>query len=100
MKTKQTKVQRIAELERKLKEALAGQAHVYHFASAAVDKASTDYLYASGVIITLTFLGGREVHSPVLIRDGLSKETIEALKADFLRSYQSAVEFKPKGIVK
>lgn len=97
MKTKQTKVQRIAELERKLKETEAGQAHVYHFASAAVDKASTDHLAASGVIITLTFLGGREVHSPVLIRDGLSKETIEALKADFLRSYQSAVEFKPKG---
>ncbi len=100
MKTKQTKVQRIAELERKLKEALAGQAHVYHFASAALDKASTDHLAASGVIITLTFLGGREVHSPVLIRDGLSKETIEALKADFIRSYESAVEFKPKGIVK
>ena len=97
MKTKQTKVQRIAELERKLKEAEAGQAHVYYFASAAVDKASTDHLAASGVIITLTFLGGREVHRPVLIRDGLSKETIEALKADFLRSYQSAVEFKPKG---
>lgn len=97
MKTKQTKGQRIAELERKLKEAEAGQAHVYRFASAAVDKASTDHLAASGVIITLTFLGGREVHSPVLIRDGLSKETIEALKADFLRSYESAVEFKPKG---
>lgn len=100
MKTKQTKVQRIAELERRLKEAEAGQAHVYPSASQAIDKASTNHLYGSGVIITLTFLGGREVHSPVLIRDGLSKETIEALKADFLRSYESAVEFKPKGVVK
>ena len=100
MKTKQTKVQRIVELERKLKEAEAGQAHVYHFASAALDKASTDHLAASGVIITLTVLGGREIFSPVMIRGGLSKETIEALKADFIRSYESAVEFKPKGIVK
>ena len=100
MKTKQTKAQRIAELERKLKEALAGQAHVYHFASSALDKASTDHLAASGVIITLTVLGGREIFAPVMIRGGLSKETIEALKADFVRSYEDAIEFKPKGVVK
>lgn len=99
MKPKQTKSQRIAELERKLNEALAGQAHVYHFASASIDKASTDHLLASGVIITLTVLGGREIFSPVLIRDGLSKETIAALKADFVRSYENTVSFKPKGAV-
>lgn len=97
MKLKQTKSQRIAELERKLNEALAGQAHVYHFASASLDKASTDHLMASGVVITLTVLGGREIFSPVLIRDGLSKETIAALKADFARSYGNAVSFKPSG---
>ncbi len=100
MKTKQTKAQRIAELERKLKEALAGQAHVYPSASQAIDKVSTDHLTASGVIITLTVLGGREIHSPVLIRDGLSKETVEALKADYLRSYELATLYKPKGVVK
>lgn len=100
MKTKQTKAQRITELERKLREAEAGQAHVYHFASQTIDKASTNSLMGSGVIITLTVLGGREIFDPVMIRNGLSKETIEALKADFLRSYESAVEFKPKGIVK
>lgn len=33
---------------------------------------------------------------PVLIRNGLSKETIEALKTDFRRSYEDAVAFKPK----
>lgn len=97
MKPKQTKPQRIAELERKLNEALAGQAHVYHFASASIDKASTDHLLASGVIITLTVLGGREIFNPVLIRDGLSRETIAALKADFARSYENAVSFKPSG---
>lgn len=100
MKTKQTKAQRIAELERKLREAEAGQAHVYHFASQTIDKASTNSLMGSGVIITLTVLGGREIFDPVMIRNGLSKETIEALKADFVRSYEDAIEFKPKGVVK
>lgn len=96
MKTKEALMQRVAELERKLREAQAGQAHVYHFASEAIDKASSDRLTGSGVIITLTVLGGREVFSPVLIRGGLSAETIKALKSDFLRSYMDAVEFKPK----
>lgn len=72
MKTKQTKAQRIIELERKLCEAQASSAHVYHFASGSIDKASTAHLLGSGVIMTLTVLGGREIFSPVLIRDGLS----------------------------
>lgn len=97
MKTKQTKAERIAELERKLREAEASQSYVYHFADATVDKASTKHLMASGVIITLTVLGGREIFEPVLIRDGLSQETITALKADFVRSYELASLFKPKG---
>lgn len=96
-KPKQTKAARIVELERKLREAEASQVHLYHFASATIDKASTDYLMASGVIISLTVLGGREIFSPVMIRNGLSKETIAALKADLVRSYEYAVEFKPKG---
>lgn len=96
MKPKQTKAARIAELERKLREAEAGAAHVYHFASVTVDKASTDHLMASGVILTLTVLGGREIFSPVLIRDGLSKETIAAIKADLVRSYELATMYKPK----
>lgn len=95
---KQTKAARLAELERKLEEALAGQAHVYHFADGAIDKASTDHLMGSGVMLTLTVLGGREIFKPVLIRGGLSKETIAALKADFRRSYADATTFKPKGV--
>lgn len=95
MKVKQTKGAQIATLERKLREALAGQVHVYHFANSSIDKASTDHLMGSGVIITLTVLGGREVFSPVMIRNGLSKETIAALKKDFVRSYEGAMEFKP-----
>lgn len=89
--------QRIQDLERKLKEALAGQAHVYHFAEVGISKASTDHLMASGVVLTLTALGGREICEPVLIRDGLSKETIAALRADLQRSFELATLYKPKG---
>lgn len=97
MKTKTTKNERIAKLTRERGEALAGQAHVYHFASYALDKLSTDHLAASGLILSITMLGGREPFSPVLIMDGLSKETIAALKADLVRSYNKAIEFKPSG---
>ena len=97
MKPKLTKAQRIVELERKLGEALAGQSHVYHFASSSINNASVDHLMGSGVILTLTVLGGREIFSPVMIHDGLSKETINSLKDDLLRSYNLATAFKPSG---
>jgi hypothetical protein len=97
MKTKQTKAQRIAELERQLHEAKAAQVHNYHFASTGLDKLSTDRLMGSGVILSMTVLGGHTTFKPVLIRDGLSKETIAAIKADLVRSYKLAVELKPEG---
>lgn len=97
---KKTKAARIADLERQLKEALAGQVHTYHFADAGIDKASTKHLMGSGVMLTLTVLGGREICTPVLIRDGLSDETIAALKADFVRSYELATLYKPKECAK
>lgn len=93
---KPTKAQRLTDLERKLREAIAGQIHNYQFADANIGKASTDHLMASGVILTLTVLGGRVICDPVLIRDGLSKETIEALRGDFRRSYELAAAFRPK----
>jgi hypothetical protein len=49
----------------------------------------------SGVILSMTFLGGKEVFEPVMIRNGLSKETIEAIKADLVRSFEYATEMKP-----
>lgn len=100
MKTKQTKAQRIAELERKLREAEASQVHLYHFASATIHNASVDKLYGSGVILTLTALGGQEIVPPTLMRNGLSNNTIEALKTDLVRCYEYAVELKPKGVAK
>lgn len=96
-KTKQAQAQRIAELERKLIEANALQVHQHHFASAELDKVSTDKLHASAVILTLTTLGGRVTIGPVAIRQGLSAETIAAIRADLVRSYEDAIVFKPKG---
>lgn len=93
---KPTKAQRIDRLERELREALAGQAYVYASADATISNASTDHLMASGVVLTLTALGGRQLCQPVLIRDGLSKETIDALKGDLRRSYALATTYKPK----
>lgn len=93
--TKSNKEKRIAELERKLQEALAAQVHVYHFADAELERASKTNFGASGVIVTITALGGRQVMQPVLIREGLSAETIRALRADIVRSYNDAVVFKP-----
>lgn len=88
---------KIADLERKLMEALASQAHVYHFADAGIDKASTKHLMGSGVVMTLTILGGRTIMDPVLFRDGLSDATIAAIKDDLKASYELATMFKPKG---
>lgn len=96
--TKLKKTDRIAELTRERDEALAGQVHTYHFASDALNKLSADHLAASGLILSITVLGGEELFDPVMIRDGLSKETIAALKADLVRSYNLAIAFKPEGV--
>lgn len=93
---KKTKTQRIAELERKLQEALAGQVHNYHFASVGLEKATRNHLAASGVVITLTALGGKELIPPTVLRGGLSDELIYALRAELLHSYRDATAFKPK----
>lgn len=98
MKAKRAKaMERIAELERQLLEAKAAQAHVYFHAEARLDRAGTDHMKASGVLLTLTELGGREICQPVLIRDGLSAETIAAIKSDLARSYKEAIGCKPRG---
>lgn len=85
-----------AELERKIKEAEAGQVHKLYYADQALGQLSTDKLMGSGVIVELTVLGGVEGIKPVLIRDGLSEETIAAIRADLKRSFELATLFKPK----
>lgn len=89
--------QRIEELENKLRSAEAYQVHKLHFASYALDKVSTDRMGGSGVIISITSLGGKPIVDPTVISDGLSPETIAALQADMRRSFEERTELKPKG---
>jgi len=96
---KQSKADRIVELERKLREAEAAQAHVYHFAIPELRKCTEERLMGSGVVMTLTHLGGRQVFKPVLFRDGLSQATIDALAADMERSYELATRFTPSNVL-
>ena len=90
--------QRIAELENKLRSAEAYQVHKLHFASYELDNISTDRMYGSGVIISITYLGGKSIVDPTAISDGLSPETIAALQADMRRSFEKRMELKPKGM--
>lgn len=85
-----------ADLQRKVRELEGQLASTYHFASATLDKAGAAMM-ASGVLVQLHALGGRELICPVVIRNGLSDDTIAALRRDMVRSYNEAIEFKPKG---
>lgn len=87
-----------AELQRKLIEMESQLAHAYHFADAYLDKASNARCMGGGVMLELTASGGRKIIDPVMIKDGLSPETIEAIRKDLVRSYELAVMFKPKGV--
>lgn len=93
MKKKMTNV----DLRRKVAELESQLVHLHHFADATISKAGTSHMMGSGVIVSLTALGGRQIIEPIMIRDGLSDETIAALRADIVRSYATATAFKPKG---
>lgn len=84
-----------ADLQRQVIELTAQLAATYHFAGASLHKAG-DALTGGGALLQLHALGGRELICPVLIRDGLSPDTIAALQRDIARSYDLAVMFKPK----
>ena len=86
----------IIKLRRKVLELEAGVLSALHFANQSIDKASTKYMMASGVLIQMTALGGREIINPIIIRDGLSDETIAALKKDFKRSADLITMFEIK----
>lgn len=85
------------DLEHQVLELKAQLACAYAQASRDIEKSGTDHMMASGVLLQLTALGGREIIKPVVILDGLSDETIEALRKDLIRSYELATAYKPKG---
>lgn len=89
-KTRQQLLTKVAELEAQL-------ASTYHFASVQLDRAGSQVHQASAVIVRLTSLGGKEVTPPFAVLDGLSPATIDALRADILRSWHKATEFRPRG---
>ena len=85
----------VKRLTRERDEALAQIPYRHTFASSALHKFSTDRLSGSGVILSLTLLGGRQLFQPVMISNGLSDATIKALQDDLLRSFQYNTEIKP-----
>ncbi len=97
MKSTKQKGPTKTELARKAKELEAQLAFSYHAASTTLHKARD--LMASGVMVELTALGCRQLIVPVVIRDGLSQDTIEALQRDIARSFGIATAQKPKGFV-
>jgi len=82
-------------LERQVLELTAQLASTYHFADATIDKCGPA-LMASGCLVQLTAIGGRELVLPFVVKDGLSPETIAALRADIRRSHELATMFKPR----
>lgn len=85
-----------ADLHREAAELRAQLASTYHFAIRDLGKAANRA--GSGVMLTLTALGGQEIINPVLIRDGLSESTIIALQQDLARSYTDATALRPMGL--
>ena len=83
----------IAALERKLFEAKAQYASTLGAAFDAIPKA-TEY-HASGVILEISAIGGKEVIPAVMIRDGLSQATVKAIQADIARSFELATLVNP-----
>lgn len=86
-----------AQLAQKVKELTAQLAFTY----AAVDQklnGAGSALMASGVLVELTALGGRAIVPPFVVLDGLSDDTIAAIRRDLVRSYQTATAQKPKGV--
>lgn len=75
-----------AQLAQKLKDMQAQLAASYAAMDKAVQKANDDKFMGSGVIITLTAIGGAQIGVPVMIHDGLSDATIAAIRADIARS--------------
>jgi len=83
-----------AQLQRQILELESQLAHRYAFAAAELHKASTGARMASGVLLQLSAVGGKEIINPVMIKDGLSDATIAAIRADLKRSYDLAVMHK------
>lgn len=68
------------ELYNEIKVLKAGQLYTLKTASEELNKCGCDKYMASGLIVTITDLSGREVVKPFMCADGLETETIKALQ--------------------
>lgn len=96
MKTNKPAKKTRAQLERQILELESQLSHRYGFAVGEIDKASTTRMMGSGVLLQLSAIGGKDIINPVMIKDGLSPETIDAIKGDLIRSHELANLFAPK----
>lgn len=94
MKTTKPAKKTRQQLEREILEMKASLAASYHFANLEIGKCSSDNFMGSGILLQLSAIGGKELINPVLLRDGLSDETIAAIKRDLKYSYDNATLFK------
>lgn len=87
--SKQKRVQEIALLKNKLRVLEASQLSTICRAYKGIDKCGTDRYMASAVTITIRNINAdnNTIIEEVAINDGLSPETIAAIKADIKRCY-------------
>jgi hypothetical protein len=69
--------------------------HSYHFSGNELLTCDRERMMGSGVIMALYDLSGKVRVQPVMMKDGLSKEAINALLDDMQYSYDQAIAFKP-----
>lgn len=86
---------KISELQNKLFVSEASQLHNLHFASADIQKASSSKMQGSGIILSIKASNGTDIVKPTRIVNGLSQETISAIKEDLRKAYEYAIELKP-----
>ena len=93
MTKKITKSERINKAELRNKELKAQMVTASFFAYQAIAKASNDHCRGSGIILEISYLGGKSVFDPVMISDGLSEDTIAAIKRDLMATNKAKEDF-------
>lgn len=81
-------------LKRKLLEAESSTILSHKFAHTDINKCSIPKCTGSGVLIQISAIGGKQLINPILIKDGLSEETINSIKKDIKRSSDILTSFK------
>lgn len=92
--------QALAAAERRAAELEAQLAHTVANADYYLRQLKKKNLMASGLMVRLNFLGGKEAIPPVVIANGISQETIDCLIKDVERTWIHVTQIKPVGLRK